>query len=1206
MGCTRFCLAMSDLAKAGGKRTKKSVRPLQMDSDLMSPIPDIRDPTPQPSKAERRRDLTLQRLHERAARALSPTPRIPNQAPATITPSGSAGTLAASVWGPAGLPNQNLIPDTSRPPVPLSPTILIAPPVQPGPSSEVSQQIPQVTPPPEVHPSSSSTFDAAAIQRWIDSAIQRSIELKLSTLTTTIPSRPVPAPPVAPLSLAASILRPTQDSWSDSSAEESDSSDKEPPEGGHAGLSEDEEASPALPISAALFPAELFSTILLKARSTAGLTAPPTQAQPSASQVETLWNPYTEEQDIIPAPPLFVETITKQCLNPAAGPAPSNLEKRFFNVAPELASFLEPPAIDFSVLALHSSENLPGKEEDLLKGEDRKIDQLLQKSHQSAAWAIKGATTSSFFARSMLIYIRQLQEQIPASDISAQQSLNKMFATCQLLADTTLYTSRFAAKTMASSIAARRMTWLKKWQVDIKHKWRFATAEYKGKNLFGDVLEPFLIDSKDKKKILPSSQRKSSQRPSPYYRRPFRQTDQSFSYYRSSAQQSYKPHNFQDKNSRGRGTKRPFRGSAGSRQGRRGPKIPDVVEVRSHRGRYPVPILPHRNHHHGRQSVGMGSSLRPAAGSGPLGRKPVFLPHQLAGVTHSFPGPQELQPPDCRTGRPHQDRQYGHQGTYQPSRGHQVQDSDARGQEDRPLGRETLVLSPIGTHIGDRQHTGGCPQPGNSKANGVEIRSESFSANLNEVRQTINRSVCFPSQHPTSPLLLPLPVPGGGELRCPPLSLAQGTTVRFSSITYPSPSHPQDIGGASGGNIDSSLMAQATLVCGLKNVVGGGAMANTSEPSTALPGVPPTPGPRQVPLDRLAFERSVLRSQDFDNDVIDYIHKARKPSTERIYSSTWKTFSSWCESQGLSPIRIPLSKVLKFLKHGLDKGLSPNTIKRQTAALSSIIACDTWISLAHVPLVSRFLRGVSNSHPPVVHRFPTWDLPKVLYSLTEPPYEPLQEASLRYLSFKVSFLIAITTARRISELAALSVREDLCLFHQDKVVLRLDPSFLPKINSIFHRSQDIILPTFCSRPSHPSERRWHTLDVRRALRVYLKRTRPIRQSEALFIFFSPQKIGLKASSSTIGRWIRGAIAKAYDVEGVQRPLGITAHSTRSAASSAAWATQCPLEDLCKAATWTSLTPFIRHYKIDKFASAQAAFGRRVLQQVVEVAHPSGQ
>lgn len=56
---------------------------------------------------------------------------------------------------------------------------------------------------------------------------------------------------------------------------------------------------------------------------------------------------------------------------------------------------------------------------------------------------------------------------------------------------------------------------------------------------------------------------------------------------------------------------------------------------------------------------------------------------------------------------------------------------------------------------------------------------------------------------------------------------------------------------------------------------------------------------------------------------------------------------------------------------------------------------------------------------------------KVFKALTKGPFELLKEASLKFLSYKVSFLVALTSAHPISELAALSVRDNLCIFHAD-------------------------------------------------------------------------------------------------------------------------------------------------------------------------------
>lgn len=92
-----------------------------------------------------------------------------------------------------------------------------------------------------------------------------------------------------------------------------------------------------------------------------------------------------------------------------------------------------------------------------------------------------------------------------------------------------------------------------------------------------------------------------------------------------------------------------------------------------------------------------------------------------------------------------------------------------------------------------------------------------------------------------------------------------------------------------------------------------------------------------------------------------------------------------------------------------------------------------------------------------------WDLSVELRGIIKAPFEPV-------------LLVAITTARRI-ELQALSVREPFLKMYDDRVVLQTGPGFTPKVASTFHKSQDIVLPPFCSSMSNSKEQELNQLDV---------------------------------------------------------------------------------------------------------------------------------
>lgn len=158
-----------------------------------------------------------------------------------------------------------------------------------------------------------------------------------------------------------------------------------------------------------------------------------------------------------------------------------------------------------------------------------------------------------------------------------------------------------------------------------------------------------------------------------------------------------------------------------------------------------------------------------------------------------------------------------------------------------------------------------------------------------------------------------------------------------------------------------------------------------------------------------------------------------RPSTKRVYSYTWEKFSEWCKSHHISSSNPRVMGLLEFLQSGLDKGLSTATLKRQFAVISSILGFPICRALSIHPHVRMFLRGVVLLNPLVVHCVPSWDLPLVLKALSRLLFEPMATCSLLLLTFKTVFMVGITSTRRVSEMAALSVAKDFleCKFSNE-------------------------------------------------------------------------------------------------------------------------------------------------------------------------------
>ena len=76
--------------------------------------------------------------------------------------------------------------------------------------------------------------------------------------------------------------------------------------------------------------------------------------------------------------------------------------------------------------------------------------------------------------------------------------------------------------------------------------------------------------------------------------------------------------------------------------------------------------------------------------------------------------------------------------------------------------------------------------------------------------------------------------------------------------------------------------------------------------------------------------------------------------------------------------------------------------------------------------------------PRVTPILPQWDLGIVLEALSKSPYEPLREASLKHLTLKTVFLLAMASAERRSELQVLVFDQKYIQYLTEHPELRKD------------------------------------------------------------------------------------------------------------------------------------------------------------------------
>ncbi len=94
--------------------------------------------------------------------------------------------------------------------------------------------------------------------------------------------------------------------------------------------------------------------------------------------------------------------------------------------------------------------------------------------------------------------------------------------------------------------------------------------------------------------------------------------------------------------------------------------------------------------------------------------------------------------------------------------------------------------------------------------------------------------------------------------------------------------------------------------------------------------------------------------------VVNTITSARAPSTRHAYRLKWNLFVNWCSSRQEDPCRYPIRVVLSFLQDGLERRLSPSTLKVYVAAITAQHDAVYGKSVGKHDLVIRYLREVQN------------------------------------------------------------------------------------------------------------------------------------------------------------------------------------------------------------------------------------------------------
>ena len=411
-------------------------------------------------------------------------------------------------------------------------------------------------------------------------------------------------------------------------------------------------------------------------------------------------------------------------------------------------------------------------------------------------------------------------------------------------------------------------------------------------------------------------------------------------------------------------------------------------------------------------------------------------------------------------------------------------------------------------------------------------------------------------------------------------------------IRLPTGSHLGQSGGEAPGlplqqnNSDCSRVAQHALVLGPGSNVKPDPTVSAQHTQPSVSAI--QPGPSQEPVESeptcLAPRASAIKEQGFAEAVAARIEAPQRRSTRSVYEAKWTIFTKWCLSNQVDFRAPPLKAIADFLLHLFqEKKLQPGTIDGYRSAIADKLGNST-INVSKDENLTRLLDSFHRDRPKGRRGITSWNLSLVLHQLTKAPFEPLKEASLKHLTFKTVFLLALGSGKRKSEIHAWLHKNIRHQSDWSKVSLYPSPSFLSK-NQLAKEGPDSVAPVVIPALAPSLDRSLkgdRSLCPVRALHYYLDRTADLRQNKELVFVSFKKGFDKDISPATISSWIKQTVILCYELSD-QEALTlhqVTAHDVRAFAASKAFQSGISLDQILSACHWKSHNTFTQFYLKD--------------------------
>ena len=383
-----------------------------------------------------------------------------------------------------------------------------------------------------------------------------------------------------------------------------------------------------------------------------------------------------------------------------------------------------------------------------------------------------------------------------------------------------------------------------------------------------------------------------------------------------------------------------------------------------------------------------------------------------------------------------------------------------------------------------------------------------------------------------------------------------------------------------------SRVARDAMVLG-----SGGSLDQGTPTAPSLEDTSETATFQQIPQQRGVPESTCVasgfqesNSGRFSSEVAERIKAPQRESSRKVYQSRWAIYGQWCSQNKVDITSTTVPQVAEFLNYLFTvKNLKPATITGYRTAIADALGSQGELISKSLEL-NRLIASFTRDRPKPNRYIPTWDLSLVLLGLTKPPFEPLSEAPLKWLTYKTVFLLALASGKRRSEIHAWTHSSVSSRRNWSEVTVSPSPAFLAK-NQLASDGPDSIKPVVIPALTTMLDSSLvedKSLCPVRALKVYLDKTKSMRKGKALLFVSLREGYSKDISRITISQWIKHTIHTCYQSSDMtdQQVTQVRAHDVRTMAASLAFKGGVSLEQVLSSCYWRSHNTFTNFYLKD--------------------------